>query len=294
MADVERLLASGSNIPLRLLIARTKPVAAHLIAESNAAALDCLLDRIACVCSLGLALDIGWLFDDGLAGLWSVYEAGHDRFARTSSDGLPAQAVWLAVARRIVALGAYGIRAERWSSIRALALRPGEANQPATLNRTWIRYALTQAARAGLLTRIENGREVPVSIIRLAVEDSERLACLRPDQAADSEAILNSACQFDAAAGLAVMATGGRLGNIYPSFGAFHEYRTEPILIRLIDDADARAAIAPMTDAELAEGMRWLDAAAREQFFGQWDRYYDERIQRFLERNPPSTEDRTG
>ncbi|HET6381551.1 MAG TPA: ATP-binding protein [candidate division Zixibacteria bacterium] len=283
---VEELLARGTNVPLRLLLARTKSVAADLIAADDARQLNDILDRIACVAAYGLTLNLDWLVRESLAAFWSAYEAGHDRFAQTGTRGLAAQKVWLDIARRVVALGAYAVRAERWQYARDLALRPGEPNQPATLHRTWIRYALTHAARADLLTRTENGRQVPMSIISLAVEDANRLEPLRPDQPSGSDAILESACQFDALAGLAYMATGARWGNVYPSFAAFHEYRTEPIVVRLIEDGEVRATVAPLTDDGLADSLRWLDAAAREQFFGIWDHWYDQRIQRFLQEHP--------
>lgn len=284
-AAVEHVRA-GDTIPIRLLLASVKLTATELIERGNNDALTQLLDQLACLAALGMTIQIDWLFDEAVVGLAAVYEAGHDRFVQPLSDGTPASVVWLETAVRVIGLGGLAVRMQRWQAVRALALRPGEADKPTSLHRTWIRHALTQAARGNLFARERDGQPVQISVLVLARETVDRLACLRPDLPAASDAVLDSLCQFDALGGVAALANGTD-SNVYPSFGAFNEYRTEPALVRLIRDPAVREAIGPIDNQSLANALRYLDRSARSEFFMNWDQYYDATINEFLASNPP-------
>lgn len=276
---------SGDAIPIRLLLASVKVTAADLIERGDGDALGHLLDQLTCLAARGLTVQVDWLFDEAVAGLAAVYEAGHERFVQPVSTGTPAPVVWLETAVRVIGLGGLAVRTERWQAVRSLALRPGEADKPTSLHRTWIRHALTQAARSNLFAREQDGQAVQISLLAIARETIERLGCLRPDLPVGSEALLDSVCQFDALAGVAALANGTD-SNVYPSFGAFNEFRTEPALVRLIRDPAMREAIGPIDDQTLAGALRYLDRSSRSEFFMNWDQYYDATINDFLDRNP--------
>jgi hypothetical protein len=280
-------IRSGDTIPIRLPLASVKLTATELIAGGDNDALAQLLDQLVCLAALGMTVQVDWLFDEAVGGLAAVYEAGHDRFVQPLSAGTPAPVVWLETAVRVIALGGLAVRMERWHAVRALAVRPGEADKPTSLHRTWIRHALTQAARSNMFADERDGQAVQISVLVFARDAIDRLACLRPDLPAGSEALLDSVCQFDALAGVAALANGTD-SNVYPSFGAFNEYRTEPALVRLIRDPVARQAIGPVDDQTLANALRYLDRSARSEFFMNWDQFYDVAINEFLASNPPA------
>jgi hypothetical protein len=276
------LTRAGDRIGVRLVLSQARATAAAWIADDDTTALGNGLDAITCLAAVADSLEADWLCNEALDALTEVYEAGHLQARRAPSVGTEAAKVWLEVAARILALGGLGVRRSHWATVRSLALRPGEPSEPTSLRRTWIRHALVMAARAGLLQEDRNGALVEVSIISLAQAHAARLDCLHPDLSGSDE-VLNSLCQFDALACLAVIAEGRRTQNAYPSFGVFHEYRVEPALARMIQDAEMRTVVAPMSDSQLADALRYLDFSARQQFFMNWDGYVDRRILDFLD-----------
>ena len=61
----------------------------------------------------------------------------------------------------------------------------------------WLRHALTQAARAGLLQTRQGDRQIELSLLMLAAEHAERLPALRPDVPVGDDSIVSSLTQFD-------------------------------------------------------------------------------------------------
>jgi hypothetical protein len=82
---------------------------------------------------------------------------------------------------------------------------------------------------------------------------------------------------------------GGSWGGWLPSFARWNAARGDPAAVAVIEDRDARAAIFPHDDQELADSLRALAALARHLVFafGAWDGYRDPRIHRFLAEHPP-------
>jgi hypothetical protein len=111
---------------------------------------------------------------------------------------------------------------------------------------------------------------------------------LRPGLSGDDERILNSLCQFDALAALALIDETGFVSGFYPNFSRFFSGRTAPAIAHLISDDAMRQAIFPKPDADLANALRGLDGAARQAAlrFNGWDGYEDDQIREFLRNNP--------
>ena len=69
--------------------------------------------------------------------------------------------------------------------------------------------------------------------------------------------------------GLAVPATPGRLGrlaaNFYTNFAPFRSDRVEPIVERLLADAEMRSVIFPLADSPLAQALQAIARMAYEE-----------------------------
>jgi len=77
-----------------------------------------------------------------------------------------------------------------------------------------------------------------LSILSIARDHAVNHECLDSDVAPDSELIMDSLCQFDFLTGIVAI---GDLGTpdsraFYTSFARFYSSRTEPIVVRLIED----------------------------------------------------------
>jgi hypothetical protein len=81
----------------------------------------------------------------------------------------------------------------------------------------------------------------------------------------------------------------------YTNFARFYAHRTEPIVVRLLRDANLREAIFPLDDDALAASLRVIDRmASREGFrYAGWDGFQDNRVVRFLEDHPPLNSETT-
>ncbi len=288
VARAEDLVRTADTVPIRLLLARIKPVVSELIHADDLEGLRAILDRAICLLALALLLESEWLFDASTTGLSEVYEAGHQRFGQPTAPGLAAEQVWLEVASRVFAAGGLAVRQMRWNMVRRLATEPGDRERFAELGRSWLMHALVYATRRKLLQHEVDGRQKDLSILKLAEEQAVRLACLRPDERVDGEAVFNSVCQFDALQCLAVLAAGIRATNAYPNFGQFHANRSEPAIERIILDAGMRETVAPMSDQDLADAIRYLSQTARRSFFMMWDGFDSTAIERFLRKHPPT------
>jgi hypothetical protein len=146
------------------------------------------------------------------------------------------------------------------------------------------------AARAKLFVETEDGRDVERSILSLAHRVAVNEPSLRTDIPADDEALLDSICQFDALAALAMISETRAISGsrFYPNFSRFYSHRTEPAIARMLSDQAMRDAIFPLPDDDLASALRGLDEfAQRESFrFAGWDGFTDERILRWLDKHP--------
>src|SRR6185312_11416106 len=112
-------------------------------------------------------------------------------------------------------------------------------------------------------------------------------------QRPDDDRLLSSLAQFDILANLAVISTASSVqsAGVYPHFRRFYGFRSDPAVVALLENADARREIYPKSDAELAQALRDLGQIGSGEFFyvNGWDEYEDERIRSFLAEHPSSS-----
>jgi len=293
-------LRQEDDIPLRLLLSRSGAEVGSLMAEEGGAAeIGILLDRLACLAAVLLLVERRGLFDRVVSALVAIYdqgfgEEGHPkRGTRVTPEHL-----WLMVVERVVALGGLAVRREDWRAVQSLARQRGHGRDfdPGGLGYpSWLRHALTMAARAELLRQEHGGRVVEASLLSLALSHIRRNPCLRPDLPEDDERVLDSLCQFDALAALVAIGEAGGVGTrvFYPNFARFYSHRTEPAIVRVIEDREMREVIFALDDESLAVALRALnDRASQEGWrFAGWDGFLNPRISAFLDDHPPRDHD---
>jgi hypothetical protein len=286
-AIIEQLRAAD-EIPLKLLLERVLGDVRSLArADSGVSDLPTVFDRVICVAALGLRLDRPRLVEEAIESTGSLYEIGFDILREPAKWAITSAAYWLELVERVMGLGALAVRLKRWDIVRVLALRRGDADDWRHW-RSWLRHGLTMAARSRLLVEDREGREVERSLLSLAHRVVAEREFLRPGLSGDDERILDSLCQFDALAALAVIGETGFLSGFYPNFARFYSRRTVPVIARLTSDDVMRQAIFPKPDQELADALRGLDGQARQAGlrFNGWDGFEDERVRAFLRDHP--------
>jgi hypothetical protein len=287
-AAIIEQLRTGDDIPLKLLFERVLDDTRSLArSDRGVTDLPTVFDRVISVAALGLRLDRPRAVEAGIEVTGSLYEIGFDISREPATWAITSAAYWLELVERVMGLGALAVRLKRWDVVRVLALRRGDADDWRYW-RSWLRHGLTMAARSRLLVEDREGREVEGSLLSLAHRVVAQRDFLRPGLSGEDERILDSLCQFDALAALAVIGETGSLSGFYPNFSRFYSNRTVPVIARLISDDALRQAIFPKSDQELADALRGLDAQARQVGFrfNGWDGYEDERVLAFLRDNP--------
>lgn len=194
-------------------------------------------------------------------------------------SSLPAyQATFLlSVIERVYALGGVAVRTENYAAARTLALQlPEPEERPGYY---WIRYAVTMASRADEFNRIIG----PTSEY---VRDRTELFVFFDN---NMDSVVNSLCQFDFFHCVLVTHVTNNISNCYPSFGAFWNYRTTPIVRELVTGGAAREALGEIDDSRLADIIVELDRLTSQEFFAvagwESDNWGDEAIVSFLEDN---------
>jgi hypothetical protein len=290
-AAIIEQIRTNDDIPLKLLLERLPEEVRSLArSEQRVTDLPTLFDRVICVAALGLRLDRPSVVEAAIEATGSLYEIGFEIQRGPAEWAITSAAYWLELVERVMGLGGLAVRLRRWDVVRTLALRRGDADDWRYW-RSWLRHGLTMAARSRLLVEDANGSDVERSLLSLAHRVVAQNEFLRPGLSGDDERILDSLCQFDALAALAVISETGSLSGFYPNFSRFYSSRTVPAIARLISDAAMRQAIFPKPDAELADALRGLDAQARQAAvrFNGWGGYDDERIRAFLRDHPDVT-----
>lgn len=229
-----------------------------------------VLDRAIQTCALAAFLGEEGLATEAIRALVAIYDHGFDRngFARHDTQP-PTSKLWQMVIERIFAAGGVAVRQHRWGQVRALAVQKGRGDDFRFYG-SWLRHGLVMAARAGHLdVRNEQGRQISLSLMLLAQGHAQQLPALRLDLAADDDDLLSSICQFDLLAALAAIDDSDDLDDRswYTNFARFDWSRAEPALERLITDSDARAAVFPRSDAELAEAVQQISGQAKSETF---------------------------
>lgn len=246
--------------------------ATHVIAgESDiGVSKDRALDLIAAVACQAALFDRPAEFTTAVGALWSAYEAvpfPADGVRLAGKDAEHA-AHELGVILRVFAVGAAVVRMQRWSLLSRLVDHPVQVSPRYTYG-TWLRHALVQAARANLLLD-EQGAERGGQALSLARRLVANTRLLRPDRGAqapvtdweelaDDDWILNSLCQFDVlwcVLARALARGGGHGSQFYPSCAAFHQYRAQPVLDKIVsDDGARRDTFGSLPDKSIADAI---------------------------------------
>lgn len=268
---ITELLRRNDRQPLDLLL-----VAAPGRTEAAARAGDesevvSMLDRLISLAAVAATVRDSALFIETIRALTAVYRLGFtsEGLRRNDADLMP-QSLWLHVASRVEALGALLVRLERWQMLRELVLvrpHPRESERYTT----WLRHGLTEAARANLFKQ-EDGK-INGALVALGRNIVHDLPALRPDRPDDAthdstlnappppdDALLDSLCQFDALWGLiALVASGGKKHEFYPSFAAYYLHRAEPALARIVTDERVRTeTLGHLPDHDLRAAIRLM------------------------------------
>lgn len=263
---VTELLRRNDDIPLRRLLVQAPRDAAELIA-ADSDTLTTLLDRITTLVALTIQYERLTWTGPALEVLEKIYalgfEAPIDRSAVSS---------WLDVITRVYGLGALAVRLERWSEVKLLAdRRPWTSGPMAPIQGSWLRHALTMAARAEMVD------EPGADLLARARNVIRSNAALRPDRPAEHEAILDSLCQFDVLGALVVIGEqlSARSSNFYTNFARYEPRRSAPAFRTiLIQDGGIRASLFRGSDTFLADAIEEVSSAAEREalrFGGGWD-----------------------
>lgn len=261
-------------------------------ANSDESARANALNKFAVVAIQAVLADAPETFEEVIKTLHDAYGAsveGHDG----DYSPAPRAAYWLDVVLRLICIGAAALREEAWWAIVPLVNRRGNSSHP-----VWIRHALVQASRAGLLSG--GTREDALMLVKARALASAHPA-LCPDlrdvnavgegeEFANGDLLLNSMCRFDftwcVVARLLHPADGDSM-LFYPSCAALFQDRTQPIIVRFATSEELRQSVFPgQDDAAWADALgRVLHVAEQQSHHsgGWWHGAdYDERVKAFV------------
>ncbi|MBA3261039.1 MAG: ATP-binding protein [Thermoleophilaceae bacterium] len=279
-AAVLEQIRHSDEIPVRLLAPTlaTAVIDPQTTSEAINTALDTAASLVGGLLMVGRTDIAGEIID----GLKATYDATfEDHLDRRDLAVDPAE-LRLRVITRVWALGGLATRRGHWSTVRRLAEHAPPVHD-ANYWSNWLFHGLVWAARGNLLQDPQDARGKSPLVI--AQEHTMRLRWLHPDVAPTSEQVLSSICQFDLLSNL--VAIDSAIGNPDPflgHFGRWYARRTDPAVVTVIEDAEARAEIFPQGDDELREALAMIAAntEGRGQGWGGWGGYEDPRIIRFL------------
>lgn len=270
-------------------LSRFLNAAAHVVAGESDVVMSKgrALDLIAATACQAALFDRHEEFAAAMDALWNAYQA-----VPVPGDGIQLQgrdadhaAHELEVILRVFAVGATVVRTRRWSMMRTIVDRPVPVAPHYTYG-TWLRHALVQASRAGLLLD-DDGRERGGQVLSLARRLIAESRLLRPDRGpaarvtvwedlADDDWILNSLCQFDVVWCVLARALhrGKDSSGFYPSCAAFNQYRAQPALDLIVSDPDVRRDVfGSISDAQIAGAITTvleLAVGQSHQYGGWW------------------------
>lgn len=282
-------LRRQDRIPLLRLMQHATRDASESLRRQDPADFDLILDHLACLAATLMTVEELELAQRIIAVLADTYDALFDASGQPQAVlGATASArAGLEIITRVWALGSLATRRRRWSPIRELAChRP--AAYGADHYTTWLFHGAVMAARANLLNDPEQPQR-GISVLVLAREHGVRLPPVRLDLAADDEdALTTSLCQFDLLACLIAIRmrieTTAR-GSYFAQFARWYAMRSDPAVIAVIENGDARQQIFPFDDDQLALALLDIahEASRMAAPINGWDGYSDERISRFIQ-----------
>ena len=244
------VLRAEDRMALRSLMLGMGADGHALLRAAEVDEMQLLLDRLTAALALCITYEQEETFHEFLAVLASLYAAAIDGNgdALPSPDGYFAARLW-SIGVAVEGLGGLAVRLGANWAVRPLTL-PGDRLRSAIREPSWIRHALTQAARANLLhtaSRSDPDSTVAIGgpVVAVARQLVERIPALRPDTTVTpfelndapeaGDEVLNSLVQFDVFWCIIAVAN-GHDWNSYPSFAAFFDSRALPAFERLVTD----------------------------------------------------------
>ncbi len=276
VALLEQSEGGGSAAPTPIDVGmnlNTFAVAANALAESGSASRldDALRDVASALVSDGgttddaldrafaLALATMLYGDDAqFARVIEVISAYYDSVptipdatGNTSPRERASATAWREVAVRLYLLGAEAVRRRLWSRLRILTLHPYNTSDSYGYS-SWIRHALTSAARANVLDVDESRSGQTAALISRALSRASTTPDLVPDFPAPTVAVpsvlegntlLDALCQFDILWCLVALVEGGARHHFFPSSAAYDQRHAYPAFELVSRDASARHAL---------------------------------------------------
>jgi hypothetical protein len=287
-------LRNEDFIPLTLLMNRLPAEAKTLLTSNQEADFFTLLDRLACLGALFLSLDRSKEFSNLVAVLNQIYDIGLSESGEGRSGlALTPSKLWLAVIRRVYALGGLAVRRENWDAVRLLIVQRPRGLVVGDFYNNWLRHALTMGSRSGDLEEQKDGGKVNLSLLSLCQQTGLGNACLSED--VDEETLLDSLVHFDVFFNVVAISSQSRTwgDDYYPNFSRFYSRRSDPAFRRIVDDATVRKTLGIANGEELASALRRLFAVAHHESFrySGWDGVFDRAVNAFLDQYPPKNQE---
>lgn len=183
-------------------------------------------------------------------------------------------AAWFEVLSHLYLLGSLAVRRRKWAQLRSLVLRPYQVHETYSYA-SWLRHAITSAARAEVLGTEDNeyegvrGAPVISRVIQLATEIPE----LRPDVPGSGsgnvqERLLDSLCEFDILWCILAQSVTTRphATDFYPSSSELDQEHANRAFVLIATDSSARETLFPgKTDQEIGSALLYVYSRARRQ-----------------------------
>lgn len=286
-AAITEQLRSADDIPLISLIKSAPRTASETLRTADFEEFESLIDTMTAVIGRLITIERPQYAGRAIDALQQIYNATFDTHGLARRDlGANPAAVQLAVITRAQALGALAVREQDWLTARYLASRP-IASSDADYWGAWLFHGEVMASRAKLL-RDDARQATGKSPLVIAQEHIVRLSELRPDIAADDDAVMTSLCQFDILAAFVAIDVTGRGDAFLAYFGQWFAHRSDPIVVELIRGGEVRNLIFPYDDDALAAALRHIayNASRVTMSINGWSGWSAQEILRFLEAHP--------
>jgi len=244
------------------------------------------LDKLLVASSLLIQYDNIAPFQSLVSNFSEIYQiGGKGGIPDAGEEHLSSSVIWKEIVKRIYALGALAVLFEKFEAIPILIMRPWPKEYPEEIqkHRFWAKHAFSMLARERRLQ--------PPSLCLLAEEEINQNGWFFKKFKRDLDLFRNAVCRFDFLQCAYALSRSGRLDDIFPGFGIFNNWRTEPIVLDLVVGGKSRTAVPDVTDSKLAEIIASLDRFAAEKFSGYngWDQngWTSKEIREFLKKNVP-------
>ncbi len=218
---------------------------------------------------------------DALYGIYGrAHTADFDRWPLRV--GLRQTWVWEAVIKRVYTIGAALLWLNLYEEVPTF-IRQRVLFDDYYRDRLWARHALTMRSRDRGLTR--------QGLCAVTEDFIRRREWFYGVFREDEDSVISSLCRFDFLQCVHAVHESDDASAGYPSFGIYHNRRTEPILSEVIRDDRVREALLPqMSDERLATIVKILGERAGREFvmFDGWDTnsWQDLQVRAFLGRFP--------